>query len=209
MDTKTWLKYWRRAVWLAWFLRFLPFVRMVGLNGSMVTGTFRPQSDIDLYIVTKDGHIFLARFLTTLFIHLTGRRIKPGKEAGRFCPNRFAVESFTEITPHDGYHARVFHNLIPLFADTKTYALYVAANRWMTEAGEPVVPHRPVLGHTLLSRSIQRLLEVVLASPALERYVARTQHARVAADPRARHPDSKVIITDRELRFHLAEEVNA
>jgi predicted nucleotidyltransferase len=205
-DVKTWIRYWRRALWLAALLRFVPFVRMVGLNGSMVTGTFTAGSDIDLYIVVKDRHIFLGRFLVTALIQLTGLKIKPGKEAGRFCPNRFAVESYVEITPHDHYHARVFHNLIPLFAEAAVYERYRAANAWMEELDHALPAHRAILRHTCISKRMQRLFELVCASPRLEQWVAAWQRARVEQDPRAADPRSKVIITDEELRFHLAKD---
>lgn len=206
MDTKTWMRYWRRAVWLSAVLRLVPFVRMVGLNGSMATGTFRKESDIDLYIVVQDGHLFLGRFLATMLIELTGFRIKPGKEAGMFCPNRFAIESFTEITPHDEYHARVFHNLIPVFAVPGTYAAFVRENTWMQEAGQSVVVHEPFLRHSILTRLIQGVAERLLGSARLEQRVAQWQRRRIAADPRAQDPGSKVIITDKELRFHLTKD---
>lgn len=202
-DRTTWLRYWRRAVFLSAFLRFVPFVRLVGLNGSMVTGTFRQKSDIDLYIVTEPGHIFLSRFLATTLIELTGLRIKPGREAGRFCPNRFAVSSFTEITPHDAYHARVFHNLIPLYADLTVYDAYCAANRWMHDLGEPLKRHMPVLRPRPVSRAVQATLEWLVASPRLEQVVKRWQERRIRQSPEAQLPGSNVCISDQELRFHL------
>ncbi len=208
MDTRTWMRYWRRAVWVTGLLRFVPFVRMVGLNGSMVTGTFRPESDIDLYIVTKDGHIFLARFLATALIQLTGLRIKPGKEAGMICPNRFAVESFVDITPHDDYHARVFHNLIPLFADGFSYVNFRQANMWMQNLDQELPGHRPVLAHGVFSFTIQKLGEIILGFHFLEQLTERWQRKRIADDPRAHAPGSKVIISERELRFHIPKQLH-
>ena len=202
MDTRTWMRYWHRAIGVAALLRCVPFVRMVGLNGSMVTGTFRPESDIDLYIVTKDGHLFLGRFLATVVIRLTGLKIRPGKEAGMICANRFAIESFTEITPHDMYHDRVFHNLIPLFAQGASYEKYRRANRWMHD----VAFHRPVLRSGGLSRSIQIIGEMLLSARIFERLAMQWQQNRVANDPRAHEPGSTVIISERELRFHIVKK---
>ncbi|HSI20115.1 MAG TPA: nucleotidyltransferase domain-containing protein [Verrucomicrobiae bacterium] len=206
MDTRTWMRYWRRAVFVAAVLRCVPFVRMVGLNGSMVTGTFRQQSDIDVYIVTKTGHIFLSRFLVTAVVALLGLKIRPNKEAGMICANRFAIEDFVEITPHDSYHARVFHNLIPLFVDGRAYQAFRAENQWMHEFGERLPLHQPALSRGMLSFLLQRLGELLLWWPALERWAERVQRARVSSDVRARHPESKVVISSKELRFHLPKK---
>jgi hypothetical protein len=204
MDTRTWMTYWRRALWISYLLRYVPFVRMVGLNGSMVTGTFRSESDIDVYIVTKDGHLFLGRFLATILIALTGLKIRSGREAGMICSNRFAIESFVDITPHDAYHARVFHNLIPLFDGGGVYAKYCAANQWMSDS-EPLVVHQPVLRHSVVSRFVQVVGEWLLGSPNLEARIQRWQEQRIAQDPRAHAKGSKVVVSKRELRFHLAK----
>jgi len=169
----------------------------------MVTGSFRKSSDIDLYFVSEAGHIFFCRWLVTTFIHLTGLRIKEGKEAGRFCPNRFAITSFTEITPHDTYHARVFHNLIPLFAQPAAYASYRQNNDWMKDFSQPLIEHQLVLRHNWFSRGIQIGLERLLGWSWLEKRAKQLQESRYQRDERAKLPGSKVVISERELRFHL------
>jgi predicted nucleotidyltransferase len=208
MDTKTWIRYFRRAVWVASLLRCVPFVRMVGLNGSMVTGTFHKGSDIDLYIVTKDDHIFVARMLVTFFLKLLGVRRNGKHIAGHICDNRFAIESYVDITPHDDYHARVFHNLIPLFDAGNVYASFRNRNIWMKDKGELLIDHKPVFRHSLVTRFIQGLAELAISSAKLETYIATTQMARVAADTRAHEPGSKVIVSSKELRFHLAKKMH-
>lgn len=208
MDTRTWLRYWRRAVTVGRLLRYIPFVRMVGLNGSMVTGTFRPESDIDLYIVTKDGHIFVGRTLVSSVLMLFGLRRKGSRIAGKVCDNRFAIESFVDITPHDLYHARVFHNLIPLFDDNGIYQKYCRENQWMQQFDETITIHQPLLGHHMVSFMIQRAGEAILGWPGLERRLEQVQQARFQADIRAHEPGSKVIISPRELRFHLRKELH-
>ncbi len=204
-STVIWKRNWRRAVWLAAVLRMTPFVRMVGLNGSMAAGNFRSESDIDLYVVIADRHLYLGRLLTMAVVQLSGRRIRPGKEAGSFCANRFAIASFTEITPHDLYHARVFHNLIPLYAAPGVYGSFVSANVWMEEQGYPVRRHAPVLSYSLRSRLVQRWGEWLLGAAWIERRASQWQRSRVARDPRTTARGSRVVVSDRELRFHVVK----
>lgn len=208
MDTRTWMRYWRRAVWVAALLRYVPFVRLVGLNGSMATGTFEATSDIDLYIVTADGHIFLTRILTTGMITLLGLKKSARHHAGKICPNRFAVESYVEITPHDTYHARVFHNLIPLYAARGVYERYCSENTWMARAGFPPVNHPSVLKQSPFAGGIQWFGERLLASRWFEQRAERWQRGRIARDPKAGEAGSRVMVSARELRFHTVKEVH-
>lgn len=205
MDTRTWRKYWRRALWVTRLLRFVPFVRLVGLNGSMATGSFRKESDIDFFIAVEPGHIFLTRILSTIVIHVTGLRISDRHTAGRICPNRYATTDFLDITAHNQYHARVFHNLLPLYADPSVYKRYVAENSWMEVFGYPVRIHPIVLRPSGFTFLIQQCLEKILGAAWLEIWAENTQRSRIAADTRAKAPGSMVVITSQELRFHLAK----
>lgn len=202
------MRYWRRAVWVTSLLRLVPFVRMVGLNGSMVTGTFHEGSDIDLYIVTKDGHIFVTRVLVTILLRLIGVRRTKSRIAGKICDNRFAVASYVDITPHDDYHARVFHNLVPLFDEDDYYGQYRVKNEWMRAFDESLPYHRPVLGHNVVSFLIQRAGELLIGWSALEKYVTHLQYERFAHDAEAHEPGSKVMLSPKELRFHLPKKVH-
>jgi hypothetical protein len=174
----------------------------------MVTGTFRRESDIDLYIVTKDGHIFVSRVLVTFFLKLLRVRRTDSNIAGKVCDNRFAIESFVDITPHDSYHARVFHNLIPLFDDGGVYQAFRQKNVWMKEFDEEMPLHQPLLGHSAVTFVFQRLGECILGWSVLERLVEKLQQQRFHNDKRVLMPGSKVIISQRELRFHLQKEMH-
>lgn len=205
---RIWRKYWYRALFVAWWLRFVPYVRLVGLNGSMMTGLLHEGSDIDFFIIAKRGHIFTARILSTTLVKLLGLHRTPHHVAGRICLNRYAADDYLQISPRNLYHAWVFHNLYPLAGEPYFARAFSRANRWMAVYGlSPQVP-RPFwqLG---FARIIQAVLEVLLHpwAAALERRAAAWQRNRAAHDTRVNHPESVVVLTDDELRFHLAKHV--
>ena len=208
MDRRLWKRYWRRALWTAWFVRFVPYVRMVGLNGSMVTGKLHEGSDIDFFVVLKEGRIFTGRVLVTLIVHLLGVRRHHALVAGRVCLNRYASDSFLVIQEENDYHARVFHNLVPLFSTHRAYERYRLANAWMDRLGHPLADHEPILKETYWSWLLRGTAEQLLApfSQALEDWLRQRHLRRTAEDPRVRLPGSKVVISDQELRFHLAKD---
>jgi hypothetical protein len=180
---------------------------MIGLNGSMVTGTVTPESDIDFYVVLQKGRIFSGRFLVTVVTNLLGCRRYGDKVAGRICLNRFAVDDYLCIWDWNLYHARVFHNLIPLYASQKVYRKYVQENQWMSAFGYPVIVHRPPFTDRLWLRMWQWFWEFLL-TPLFwisEPLLRRRQWARLRSDERVNQPGSRVVISDRELRFHLTK----
>ncbi len=52
----------------------LPFVRMVGIGGSLaVDNVTSPRDDIDLMIVARQGRVWTARALSIAVVHLARR----------------------------------------------------------------------------------------------------------------------------------------
>jgi hypothetical protein len=209
MDRRLWKKRWLRALLATYFLRYVPFVRFVGLNGSMVTGAMNKESDIDFFIVLQKGRIFSGRFFVTVAMHLLGLRRHGDKIAGRICLNRYSTQELLSIGPPTLYHARVFSNLIPLFSFPGLYRRYVEENRWMNAFGFPVKVHKPVLELSFFSRSVQKAAEWGVGAflPRLELLLRSEQHRRFAKDGRVRLQGSRVVVSDVELCFHLAKEV--
>jgi hypothetical protein len=183
---------------------------MVGLNGSMATGTFSEKSDIDFYIVTTPGHIYLGRALCILVTQALGLRRHGNKVAGRICLNRFATTEFLEITPNDTYHARVFHNTFPLYASSGTYEKFTGANTWMGSHGFQPVVHQVVLRDSLASLAVKRLLELLLWPVAgfIEKRLALYQQSRYARDARVGEGVNIVVLSHQELRFHLDKTIH-
>jgi len=206
MDERLWKKRWMRAVRVAALLQYLPFVRMVGLNGSMVTGTFRPESDIDFLVVAEIGHLYTCRLFVTGFVTLCGLRHRPGHEVGTICLNRYITTGSLDIAEHSAYYARGFHNLIPL-TDAGVYKDYIQANQWMADFGYPLQVHTPVReGRSV----VQRIFEgVCWLAPGLEGWLARYQQRRILSSPHAQQVGVKIVATHREVRLNVPKEVHA
>lgn len=201
-----WRQRYLRAVRIAGHLRAVPFIRMVGLNGSMVTNRMNSQSDIDFYIVTAKNRLYLTRTLVTMAVHLTGWRRYGQKIRGRVCLNRFATEEALSIYPHNEYHARVFSKLAPIFAVKDTYQQYLQANSWMKNQGYPIHKYRTAkLGFNLLvgCRVLGEWLLAGAVGDILDRWLGRWQRQRILNDPRTKAAGSLVYVRKNELCFHV------
>lgn len=207
--TQLWYERLDRAYQQAFFLRLLPFVKMIGLNGSMVTGTMQVESDIDFYIVTSPKRLYTVRLLSVVLIHLTGWRRYDNKVRGRICLNRFATTDLLEITPHHTYHARVFSRLAPLYAEKTVYENYCQKNEWMYDFGFPLYQAEVQPIASTGWRGVRVLIEYILggwAGDKLEERLAKWQQSRINRDPRTRADGSKVVVGQNELCLHPQKE---
>lgn len=194
-----------RANSIALLLRLVPFVRLVGLNGSMVTGRMNQNSDIDFFIATTPNRLFTARLLTVLLVHLTGWRRYDYKVRGRVCLNRFATTDYLNVTPHNEYHARVFAKLAPLYAEQKTYEQYVTANSWMSDLYYPVKQYELITLRKSWTHFLKLVGEFLLGGKFgdwLERLVGKWQKRRIQNDPRTLASNGRVRVSDREICLH-------
>ena len=74
-----------KAVRLAKFYRFIPFVRMMAVVNSLAYSNAKENSDIDFFIITSKNKIWLARFFTILFVRTFGLRHKKESNRDAFC----------------------------------------------------------------------------------------------------------------------------
>lgn len=89
----------RRIKYSAWLISLVPFVRYVGLNGSLVTGNENKSSDIDFLIIAEEGKLYTVRFLVSFIIQITGWRRHGRKVANRICLNCYLDNAQPLIIP--------------------------------------------------------------------------------------------------------------
>src|SRR3989344_1765986 len=73
-------------------LRFLPFIKFIGLGNNAGNNNLRPDSDIDLFIITASNRLFTARFLITLVLGLMRLRRHGQKITNRLCLSFYVSE---------------------------------------------------------------------------------------------------------------------
>lgn len=198
-------KYSRRAKIVAAILQITPFIRMVGLNGSVARGEANEKSDIDFLIITKKGRIWTGRVFVTILVHLTGLRRYGTKIAGRVCLNRYQTEDFLEILPHNEYHAKVFSQLIPLLDIKEVYQRYCQDNHWMEKLGWSVKIFPTSRPNPIINFYRERVEELLSGGFGqwLEKTLKKYQTNRIKRDTRTLMASvGRVRISDQELCFH-------
>ncbi|GLU51243.1 nucleotidyltransferase domain-containing protein [Dyadobacter frigoris] len=109
------------------FLIKFPFVRGVGISGSLSKNYADKQSDIDLFIITKKNRLWIARTLMHVFKKLT---FLIGKQH-HFCMNYYVDEKQLEIEEKNIYTAIEVATIIPL-EGSAVFEDFYRANQWIT-----------------------------------------------------------------------------
>lgn len=102
---KMWPATRRYAGWLA----RVPFVRMVAVTGTLAVNNVESRDDIDVFIVTAPGRLWLCRALVILLVRLAALA---GDE---LCPNYFLSEHKLVFSQHNIFTAREVVQMVPLY----------------------------------------------------------------------------------------------
>jgi hypothetical protein len=164
---------WPHAERLGRRLARMPWVQMVAVTGSLAVGAATDDADIDLFVVTADGRLWLTRALTIA----TGRTL-PGEVVP--CPNYLLAASALALPERDRFTAHELAQLVPLHG-ADTYHALLVQNAWYREH---LPNHSPAVVVDRVNRStVARVAERVLGGlvgDRLERWERQRKIARLA-----------------------------
>lgn len=191
----------RVAAWLA----RLGSVRFVALCNTTALGHARDEGDLDFFVITKKGTIMQTRALAALPFKLIGRRPGVGEERDAICLSYFISEDGLDLSSHmlkpdDVYFRYWFLSLLPLFDDGVSRAFW-DANISITRRHPFAQPWQVTPDFRV---STPRIRLPLLRS--MDSFAARLQAAAFPATIRnAMNQDTRVIITERALKFHVTD----
>ena len=117
---------WPRAIAWARMVGRLPFVRMVAVTGSLAVGSARDKDDVDLFVITADGRLWLTRAMTMLIVRAARLR------GLRLCPNYLLAVSALRLSDRTLFTARELVQMVPVTGG-EVYAELLAGNAWYRE----------------------------------------------------------------------------
>lgn len=189
---------------IASILRFFPFVRMVGLTGSLAMKNADRGSDWDFFIVLRSGYIWTGRAAVTALLHLLRLRRHGDKVARRACLNFWVTTHSLEIRLKDIFSSQEYFLLIPLFGE-RVFAKFQRSNGWMRRFRPNFsvsrIPHESLLFDTVLARWFRSASEVLLAGLRVERLLGVLQRRKIASNPKTQSSEGIIEATDDRLIF--------
>lgn len=108
---------------ISWF----PFVRGVFLSGSISKGYMSEQDDIDYFIVTAPGRIWITRSMLTLF-----KKVFLLNSFRNFCINYFIDTGRMLIREQNRFTATEVVSLVPMY-NLPLYNDFIRINGWVRE----------------------------------------------------------------------------
>lgn len=115
-------------------LKIIPSVKFIGLTGALSMNNATQGDDIDLFIVTSPGLLWLTRFLSVILMELLRVRRRPDDISvnNKICLNMLADTNHLALplSDQDLYGAHEVFQLKPLFDRENIYARFIYENNW-------------------------------------------------------------------------------
>jgi predicted nucleotidyltransferase len=118
-------KYLEKSKRIVSILKHFPFVKAIFLSGSISKNYIDENSDIDYFVITKAGYLWIVRSLFVLF-----RRIGLLGSKKLFCFNYMIDEEHLKTSHESIYIATEIATLIPMYQDGIQEA-FLQENIWM------------------------------------------------------------------------------
>lgn len=150
----------KKAIRKANFIGQFPFVRSVCISGSMSKGYMGDDADLDFFIITQPGRLWVARTLLIFYkkvFLLNSRKF--------FCINYLVDTQHLEIEEKNRFTATEIITLINVYG-SEQFQDFVTSNRWAFDSFPNSSPNRlPGANHSgLLKRSMERMLKGKMGS---------------------------------------------
>jgi hypothetical protein len=109
------------------FISRFPFVEFVGISGSSSRGLFESDGDVDYFIITSPGKMWLCRTLLILF-----KKIFLLNSKKYFCLNYFIDATALEIPDRNTFVAHEIRSIAPV-NNCDLFETFLAVNEWTND----------------------------------------------------------------------------
>uniref|UniRef100_UPI0040499E1E nucleotidyltransferase domain-containing protein n=1 Tax=Flavobacterium sp. TaxID=239 RepID=UPI0040499E1E len=137
------------------FISKFPFVKAVGISGSLSKGYYDEDSDIDFFVITKNSKLWICRTLLMLY-----KKVFLLNSRKYFCINYFISESQLEIEEQNRFTATELKTLIPL-QGKEIFEEFYQKNNWINDYFSnfnPIIKDIENTKKPLFTKSIELIL---------------------------------------------------
>lgn len=162
-ETPRKLKIARKA---AGILSILPTVRLIGISGSLAMENAKKDDDIDLFIITANGTLWITRLLALLVLKFAKLKVRRFGDEGvkdKLCLNLWVDEDNMGFSQRaDIYTAHEVAQTKVLFEREETYRKFIEVNKWVGEFFPNILDSKRSLANSKQGR--RKWLHVVLVN---------------------------------------------
>lgn len=201
-------KLWKKVRRFGFLFRMVPFVKMIAVCNSLAYNNADEKSDIDLFVVTSRGRLFIARSFLMFFLSIFGIRLHGEKITGRFCLSFLVSEDAMNLEnlqekPYDIYLAYWCATLRPILGK-ETYAEFLNCNVWTKKFfPREIQPHEDAFleKKSFLKSFFEKIFGGALGD-RLEKKLAEWQLKRATAKWEKLRCPAGIVIRENLLKFH-------
>ncbi|MBI2594036.1 hypothetical protein HYW44_05345 [Candidatus Daviesbacteria bacterium] len=128
-------RHYQTAKLISLLFKVIPWVKLVGVSGSLAMMGSREQDDIDIFIVTGKNRIWITRLFLIILTSLTGirrkRREKILSAAGKVCINLILEEDNLAQRKKNIYLAHEVLQMHVLWQKEDLYSKFLHDNEWV------------------------------------------------------------------------------
>jgi len=191
----------------------IPFIKEIYLCNSITFNALHPNSDIDIFIVTKKNSLRRWRFFSVLIFFLLGIKRWKNKEK-KFCLSFYTTEDNRNLYPiciekNDIYLSYWLSHLVPLYIEDPDFKNIYEENKWINST-IPNHPQKHIINiwnnqlkwKTILKQIIEKILGWIQWK-ILEQIIKFIRLPIVIT--KSKRPKNKwswIIINNKMLKFH-------
>jgi hypothetical protein len=186
---------WQRAAIYSRILARLPFVRMVAVTGALAVDNIAARPDIDLFIVTRQGRVWIGRRFIIGLVRLA--RLF----GDDLCPNYVLSRRHLGLEQQDLFTAHELAQMVPLYGKA-LYREMIERNDWALQFLPKAFEREQGRIAPVPGRFVRRTVEKGLAHPLLDRW-ERWEMARLQRKLRPLVGDAaEVICSPQQCKGH-------
>lgn len=195
---------------IVWLMRFIPFIRMIGVTGRLAMKNAGKDSDWDLFVIFKRGKIWTGRTLLTIFVHLIGKRRHGKKIKDRICLNYFIADDPLKIDISERpfevnlFSAGEYSFMIPIFG-FKTFRKFQMRNIWIRDFKPNYslseVRSTKMVSDSHSSKIIRKCVEKFSGFDFIENFLRKIEMEKIAKNPKTHLSGSIIEANDKTLVF--------
>lgn len=208
--------YWKKVMRYVPKLHKVPFIQAVAVCNSLAFENCTSESDIDLFIITKKGRIFIARVLSGILLHLLGVRRHKEKVAGRLCLSFYVAEDGMDLSglvKEDEVYLYYWMRSLEFVyrRDDKIYGRFYKKNKWFLKEVPGGMGAMHGNKRSFFSRIVSGLFEFVLGGKLGDFVESRLEKRHLKRfDKRKKELGAKsdVVVSKKMLKFHNIDRRN-
>jgi hypothetical protein len=219
----------KRALRVAKIYRLIPWIKMISVSNIIGAHNLKDESDIDFFIITAKGKIWLTRFFSAGLAKILGLRPSEGNSRDKICLNFYASEEAMNLEkfmlngrsdkeaefPHgisaseaqDIYFIYWLANLITIYEKGDMYKKFIQANGWLKNYlpnWQPVLSSDRRTVRSGENKAYKAMINLIFGH--LEKILKNIQLKLMPKEITAlANKDSRVVINDNILKLHVKD----